>query len=206
MVLNIAKRVSGALAGCLLLLPLASPAMECVVETPVYPDAHYPQVKFTTSHGDFVVELNRRRAPVTVNNFLRYVEAGAYNNTLFHRVIAEFVVQGGGYHPDLSQVEEGAEILNESGNGLANRTRSIAMARHDDPHSATSQFFFNMNDNDSLDPNRKNWGYTVFGEVIEGWDVVETLSQVPTGFSEQLGTTDVPTTNAIIKTVALMTP
>ncbi|MFK7955547.1 MAG: peptidylprolyl isomerase [Lysobacterales bacterium] len=189
-----------------LLLPWGLLAMECRVESPIYPDAHYPQVKFSTSHGDFVVELNRRRAPVTVNNFLRYVEQKAYNNTVFHRVIADFVVQGGGYHPDLSDVEEGSTIMNESGNGLANQTRSIAMARHDDPHSASSQFYFNMKDNESLDPGRRNWGYSVFGEVIEGWDIVQAISQVPTGFSEDLGATDVPTANVVVRTVTLMAP
>ncbi len=195
------------LAVCgVLLLPLGLHAMECQVESPIYPDAHYPQVKFSTSHGDFVVELNRRRAPVTVNNFLRYVEQKAYDNTVFHRVIADFVVQGGGYHPDLTEVTTVTPIMNESGNGLNNQTRSIAMARYEDPHSASSQFYFNMKDNDSLDPGRRNWGYAVFGEVIEGFEVVEMISQVPTGFSEDLGATDVPTTNVIVQTVRLMTP
>ncbi len=190
----------------LLLLPLGLTAMECQVDSPVLPDQHYPQVKFATSHGDFVVELNRRRAPVTVNNFLRYMDAGAYENTIFHRVIADFVVQGGGYHPDLTGVEEGPLIINESGNGLTNRSRSIAMARHDDPHSASSQFFFNMKDNESLDPGRRNWGYTVFGEVIEGWEVVEAISQLPTGFSDALGATDVPTATVVVSKVELITP
>nr|XP_061811984.1 peptidyl-prolyl cis-trans isomerase cyp18-like [Nerophis lumbriciformis] len=178
--------------------------MECRVESPIYPDAHYPQVKYTTSHGDFIVELNRRRAPVTVNNFLRYVDQKAFDNTIFHRVIANFVVQGGGYHPDLTSVDEGEAIMNESGNGLANQPGSIAMARHDDPHSASSQFYFNMKDNESLDPGRRNWGYTVFGEVIEGWEVVEAISQLPTGFSEDLGATDVPTANVIVNQVRLV--
>ncbi|MEM9530410.1 MAG: peptidylprolyl isomerase [Pseudomonadota bacterium] len=181
-------------------------ALECEVSDPVYPEAYYPQVKFSTSQGDFVVELNRRRAPVTVNNFLRYLAKGAYNNTIFHRVVADFVVQGGGYHPDLADVEELAAIVNESGNGLANQTRSIAMARHDDPHSATSQFFFNLQDNESLNPNRRNWGYTVFGEVIEGWEVVEAIGATETGFSDDLNATDVPVTPVILKSAVLQEP
>lgn len=189
----------------LLIAPAAAVCAEfaCQVDDPVYPDALFPVVVFETSEGTFEVELNRRRAPVTVNNFLRYVKDRAYDNTLFHRVIDQFVVQGGGYHRDLSEVEELGAIVNESGNGLANEARTIAMARLDDPHSAGSQFYFNMIDNESLNPGRRNWGYTVFGLVIEGWEVLETIAAVPTGFSDDLGATDVPVAQVVLRSVRL---
>ncbi len=167
-------------------------SFECRVDEPVYPDELYPSVLLTTSKGDITIELDRRKAPVTVNNFLRYVESGRYNGTVFHRVMSGFVVQGGGYNREFEDVESYGEIMNESGNGLTNRKRSVAMARHDDPHTATSQFYFNMEDNSSLDPGPRNWGYAVFGTVIEGWEVVELMASEPTGYSEVLGTGDVP--------------
>ena len=179
-------------------------AMECTVESPVYPEESFPQVRISTSEGDFVVEMDRRRAPITVNNFLRYVQSGAYKGTMFHRVIDGFVVQGGGYLPDGTAIDTLGDVLNESGNGLANNQRTIAMARHDDPHTATSQFYFNLADNDSLNPNRRNWGYTVFGRVTEGWEVVEKIGGVATGFSETMGAADVPVAPVTIKDAALI--
>ena len=179
-------------------------AMECTVETTVYPDEYFPQVRISTSEGDFLVELDRRRAPITVNNFLRYVDSGAYRGTMFHRVIDGFVVQGGGYAPDGKEIDTLGDILNESGNGLANNQRTIAMARHDDPHTATSQFYFNLADNESLNPNRKNWGYTVFGRVTEGWEVVEKIGAVETDFSEVMGSTDVPVAPVTVTDVTLV--
>jgi peptidyl-prolyl cis-trans isomerase A (cyclophilin A) len=182
--------------------PLA--AEDCGVGETVYPDHHYPKVKLKTTLGDIVIELNRRRAPITVNNFLHYVKDGRYAGTIFHRVVAGFVVQGGGYRPDLTAIETLSAIFNESGNGLNNAERSVAMARHDDPHSATSQFYFNLADNDSLDPERRHWGYTVFGTVMEGWEVVQQIAGVETGFSDGLNTTDVPIQPVIIEAVELM--
>jgi peptidyl-prolyl cis-trans isomerase A (cyclophilin A) len=158
----------------------------------VLPDNMFPALEFVTSKGTIVVELNRNRAPATVNNFLRYVLDGHYNNTIFHRVIPDFVVQGGGYTPDLDERPVLEPVLNESGNGLRNRSGSVAMARYNDPHSATSQFFFNLKDNESLDPNSRSWGYTVFGDVIEGFDVVQAIANVETGYSEGLDAPDVP--------------
>jgi peptidyl-prolyl cis-trans isomerase A (cyclophilin A) len=158
----------------------------------------FPALEFVTSKGTIVVELNRNRAPATVNNFLRYVLDGHYNNTIFHRVIPEFVVQGGGYTPELDERPLREPVINESGNGLSNRSGSIAMARYNDPHSATSQFFFNLKDNDSLNPNARSWGYTVFGDVIEGFEVVEAISAVETGYSEGLDTPDVPVEPVIL--------
>lgn len=156
------------------------------------PDNLFPTVRMETSHGAIVVELNRMRAPATVNNFLAYVLDGSYDGSIFHRVMPGFVVQGGGYGADFSERELNPPVLNESGNGLQNDTGTIAMARFDDPHSATRQFYFNLADNESLNPNSRNWGYTVFGTVLEGRDVLETMAAVETGYSEQLGAPDVP--------------
>jgi peptidyl-prolyl cis-trans isomerase A (cyclophilin A) len=152
----------------------------------------FPSVRLETSMGDIVVELDRLRAPVSSNNFLRYVLDKKYDKTIFHRVMPGFVVQGGGYSEALEERELFAPIINESGNGLKNMPMTIAMARFDDPHSATNQFYFNVAANSSLDPNPKSWGYAVFGQVISGQDVVEAISNVDTGYSEGLDASDVP--------------
>lgn len=156
------------------------------------PDNMFPMVKLETSMGDIVVELNRMRAPITSNNFLRYVLEGEYDGTIFHRVMPGFVVQGGGYTKDIEEKTMHEDIFNESGNGLQNVTGSIAMARYDDPHTATRQFYFNMNNNTSLDPNSRNWGYAVFGMVVSGMEVLEAIAAVKTGYSEALDAEDVP--------------
>jgi peptidyl-prolyl cis-trans isomerase A (cyclophilin A) len=180
------------LAGLLgLTLSVSAAEPECFPGD-VLPDNMFPTVLLKTSMGDVVIELNRRRAPVTANNFLRYVLAGAYDSTIFHRVMPAFVVQGGGYTETIEERELFAPIINESGNGLKNLPMTVAMARFDDPHSATSQFYFNLADNDSLDPNPRSWGYTVFGEVISGWDVVTAIAEVETGYNELLDAEDVP--------------
>jgi len=146
----------------------------------VLPDNMFPSVRLETSMGDIVIELNRLRAPATVNNFLRYVTEGQYDGTIFHRVIPEFVIQTGGYTESIEERDLHPPVLNESGNGLKNMPMTVAMARYDDPHSATSQFFINMTVNSSLDPSAKNWGYTVFGQVVSGEDVATAISQVET--------------------------
>ena len=169
----------------------ANAQFDCFPEE-VLPDNYFPSVKLETSEGDIVVELNRMRAPVTANNFLRYVLDGHYDGTVFHRVIADFVVQGGGYTEDFEEKPARDPIINESGNGLKNMPMTIAMARYDDPHSATNQFYFNLAANTSLDPNPKSWGYAVFGLVISGQDVVEAISAVKTGYHEGLDAEDVP--------------
>lgn len=169
------------------------------------PDNLFPKVKFITSHGDIVVELDRSRAPLTVNNFLSYVKRNAYNNTVFHRLIPEFVLQGGGYSPDFKAIETLKPIFNESGNGLKNQVGSLAMARLTDPHSASSQFYFNLNDNSSLDPGSR-WGYAVFGQVIAGMEVLEKIQQQETSFSEKLGWPDVPVEPVLLKMVLLLPP
>ncbi|WP_412970886.1 peptidylprolyl isomerase [Glaciecola sp. MF2-115] len=154
-------------------------------------DNYYPQVKFETSMGDLVIELNRKRAPATVNNFLSYVKRGEFNNTLFHRVIPGYIVQGGGYGPEFKVKKASRTIINESGNGLKNEMYTIAMAREDDPHSAKRQFFFNMNDNNNLDPG-KTWGYTVFGSVIEGTEVLDKMALVETEYKALIRFQDAP--------------
>ena len=164
---------------------------ECFPED-VMPENLFPSVRLETSMGDIVVELNRLRAPVSVNNFLRYVLEKKYDNTIFHRVMPGFVVQGGGYTETIEERELHPPIINESGNGLKNMPMTIAMARFDDPHSATNQFYFNVAANSSLDPNSRSWGYAVFGQVIAGQEVVEVIAVVETGYSENLDASDVP--------------
>ena len=141
-------------------------------------------IRLTTNHGVIALELNAGKAPKTVANFLAYVEAGHYDNTIFHRVIRDFMIQGGGMEPGMNQKKTGAPIENEAANGLRNKRGSIAMARTGDPHSATAQFFINTVDNDFLDfksPSGQGWGYCVFGEVVEGMDVVDKIRGVRTG-------------------------
>ena len=176
----------------LLLFPILARAdCDCFPED-VIPDNMFPSIRFETSMGDVVVELNRMRAPATANNFLRYALEGAYDGTIFHRVIPDFVVQGGGYSPDFEERNLHDPVINESGNGLANNTGTIAMARFNDPHSATSQFYFNLDNNQSLNPGARNWGYTVFGDVLEGMDVLQAMAVVETGYNEGLDAQDVP--------------
>jgi len=165
----------------------------------IMPDNMFPSVRLETSMGDIVIELNRLRAPATSNNFLRYVTEGQYNGTIFHRVIPEFVIQSGGYTESLEDRDLHPPVLNESGNGLKNMPMTVAMARFDDPHSATSQFFINLSVNSSLDPNAKNWGYTVFAQVVSGEDVATAISEVETGYNEGLDASDVP-----LKTITLI--
>ena len=162
------------------------------------PDNMFPTVVMETSMGTVEVELNRMRAPITSNNFLRYVLEGEYDGTIFHRVMIGFVVQGGGYTKDIEEKKLYDNIYNESGNGLENAFGTIAMARYDDPHSATRQFYFNMEDNKSLNPSSRSWGYTVFGQVISGMAVLQAIAEVETGFSEALNAEDVPVEPVIL--------
>nr|WP_241664435.1 peptidylprolyl isomerase [Ningiella ruwaisensis] len=169
----------------------------------IQPDNFYPRVKLETSMGDIVIELDRKRAPLTVNNFLNYVARKEYDNTLFHRVVPDYIVQGGGYTPEFEPKEEGEPVFNESGNGLKNTWYSIAMARKDDPHSAIRQFFFNVDENENLDPGR-NWGYTVFGAVVEGTEVVDAMGQVETQYKPLIRFQDVPVEPIILKTASIL--
>ncbi|TKB58261.1 peptidylprolyl isomerase [Ferrimonas aestuarii] len=141
-------------------------------------------VTLTTNFGDIKLELYADKAPITVENFLNYVKEGFYDNTIFHRVIDGFMIQGGGFTPDMQQKDNGEGIKNEASNGLSNETGTIAMARTPDPHSATAQFFINVNNNTFLDfknESMQGWGYCVFGKVVEGMDVVEKIKGVKTG-------------------------
>jgi peptidyl-prolyl cis-trans isomerase B (cyclophilin B) len=141
-------------------------------------------IKLTTNHGVIALELDAAKAPKTVANFLAYVAAGHYDNTVFHRVIKNFMIQGGGMEPGMNQKPCKAPIENEAANGLKNKRGTVAMARTNDPHSATAQFFINTVDNDFLDfksPTGQGWGYCVFGEVVEGLDVVDKIRAVKTG-------------------------
>ncbi len=141
-------------------------------------------VKFTTNHGVFTLELFAEKAPKTVENFLNYVQNGFYDGTIFHRVIDGFMIQGGGFTPDMAQKKTNAPIENEAANGVENKRGTIAMARTNDPHSATAQFFINVIDNDFLNfkaPSGSGWGYCVFGEVKDGMDVIDSIKSVPTG-------------------------
>jgi peptidyl-prolyl cis-trans isomerase B (cyclophilin B) len=163
------------------------------------------QVRFNTSLGAFDVELDALRAPVTVENFLGYVRAGFYDGTLFHRVIPNFMVQGGGLDAGLATRPTREAIRNESGNGLSNVVGTIAMARTSAPHSATAQFFINVVDNPFLDkesPQGDGWGYCVFGRVVSGMDVIERIRRVPTG--SRGGHQDVPREDVLIQSATVL--
>ena len=150
-----------------------------------------------TNHGDITIELDAANAPVTVENFLGYVRSGHFDNTLFHRVIDGFMIQGGGFAPGMTQKPVRAPIANEAGNGLKNKRYTVAMARTSEPHSATAQFFINVGDNDFLDykgPSPQGWGYCVFGRVTAGTDVVDKIKGVATadaGFHQNVPREDV---------------
>lgn len=161
-------------------------------------DDPFPQVRLTTSKGDIVLELNRDKAPISVNNFLKYVDAKFYDGTIFHRVIPEFVVQGGGFTADLEQKETRDPILNESTNGLKNVRGSLAMARTDQPNSATAQFYVNLKNNTALDRTERSAGYAVFGRVIVGMSVVDDIAKVET-HTERVGFDDVPVEDVILR-------
>ena len=157
-------------------------------------------VKLTTNFGDIVLELDAERAPITVANFLEYVNSGFYNGTIFHRVIDGFMIQGGGMESGMKQKPTNPAIKNEADNGLKNNPYSIAMARTPDPHSASSQFFINLADNDFLNfsaPTSQGWGYCVFGKVVEGMEVVNKIAKVKTG--NRAGHQDVPVDDVIIE-------
>ncbi|PLR38741.1 peptidylprolyl isomerase [Chimaeribacter californicus] len=161
-------------------------------------------VTFHTNHGDIVINTFADKAPATVENFLNYCRKGFYDNTIFHRVINGFMVQGGGFEPGMKQKATDAPINNEANNGLKNTRGTLAMARTNDPHSATAQFFINVVDNDFLNfrgENAQGWGYCVFAEVVEGLDVVDKIKAVPTGRSGMHQ--DVPKEDVVITSVTV---
>lgn len=152
-----------------------------------------PTVTFETSHGNIVIELNEEKAPITVKNFLTYANDGFFDGTIFHRVIPNFMIQGGGFLPGMKQKDCSNPIENEADNGLANDRGTIAMARTSEPHSATAQFFINHKDNAFLNytsSNDQGWGYCVFGKVIDGMDTIDSMAEVSTGNDSGHG--DVP--------------
>ncbi len=157
-------------------------------------------VKLLTNFGEITLELDAEKAPITTANFLQYVDNGAYNGTIFHRVIDGFMIQGGGFDATMTQKDSAAEITNEADNGLKNNKYTIAMARTSAPHSASNQFFINAGDNDFLNhtaPTSSGWGYCVFGKVVAGMDVVDKIRQVATG--NRKGHQDVPVDNVVIE-------
>ncbi|MCM2330333.1 peptidyl-prolyl cis-trans isomerase B (cyclophilin B) [Geopseudomonas sagittaria] len=157
-------------------------------------------IKLHTNHGVITLQLFADKAPETAANFEQYVKEGHYDNTIFHRVIGNFMIQGGGFEPGMKQKPTRAPIKNEANNGLSNKVGTVAMARTMDPHSASAQFFINVSDNSFLDhtaPTTQGWGYAVFGEVVGGMDVVEKIKAVATG--NRMGHGDVPLDDVIIE-------
>lgn len=163
------------------------------------------RVLMKTLFGDITLELDGDKAPATVANFIEYAQSGYYDGTIFHRVINNFMIQGGGFDTEMQQKPTNAPIQNEANNGLKNNRGSVAMARTMDPHSATAQFFINVSDNDFLNfsgENMQGWGYAVFGQVVEGEDVLDKIRVVPTG--SQAGHQDVPTDPIVIESVTII--
>ena len=166
-----------------------------------------PDVRVTTNMGSFVIELRPNRAPLTVADFLRYVQTGFYTDTLIHRVVANFVIQGGGHESTAPYALKptGPPVVNESGNGLENKRGTVGLARGIDPDSGTSQFYINLVDNPELDPLPTRWGYTVFGKVIQGMSVVQRIGLVPTGAFGPFKS-EAPLKPVVIESVTLVTP
>jgi cyclophilin family peptidyl-prolyl cis-trans isomerase len=174
-------------------------AAACLIGNPSFASAaDKPHVLLKTNMGDIVIELNQEKAPKTVKNFLSYVTSGHYNGTIFHRIIDNFMIQGGGMTKDMREKPAPNKVENEAKNGLKNVPYSVAMARTADPQSAGAQFFINVNDNEFLNyPGRDGWGYAVFGKVIKGTDVVDKIKKVKTAYQ------DVPTTPVIIESATV---
>lgn len=189
---GVRKGFMSALLGVSLLLSASATATATATAQDIQQNNLFPRVKFVTDHGEMVVELDRMRAPLTVDNFLHYVVSGDYNNTIFHRVVADFVVQGGGFQEGFDPVETRDVIVNESGNGLQNQFGTIAMARERNPHSASSQFYFNINENNSLNPSTRRWGYAVFGRVVENDELLRQLGAVETHTDAETNYENVP--------------
>jgi peptidyl-prolyl cis-trans isomerase A (cyclophilin A) len=185
----------------------ATPAAPEKEATTTVEKAANPKVLIKTTLGDITVELNAEKAPKSVENFLQYAKDGFYNGTIFHRVIGNFMIQGGGFTPDLHQKPTRPSIQNEAKNGLKNERGTIAMARTPDPHSATAQFFINVVDNHNLnyvsDERPETWGYAVFGKVTSGMDVVDKIRATPTGPKGPFRS-DVPTADVVIDKVEVL--
>jgi cyclophilin family peptidyl-prolyl cis-trans isomerase len=186
---------------CVALLGLA---WRSALAQDVSPVPAAPQVRFVTTAGTITVELDGVRAPLSTANVLQYVRDGHYDGTVFHRVVGNFIVQGGGHLPDGTEKPVRTPVPNEAGNGLSNRRGTVAMARVDDPHSATAQFYVNLNDNHALDPSPSRWGYAVVGRVIAGMDVVDKIASVPTGASGSFAS-DAPLQPIVIESASIVT-
>jgi cyclophilin family peptidyl-prolyl cis-trans isomerase len=161
-------------------------------------------ILFETTLGDFTIEFFEQEAPISVANFRQYVEDGFFDGTIFHRIVPGFVIQGGGFTEDMAQKKTAAPIKNEADNGLKNSRGTLSMARTNDIHSATSQFFVNLKDNDFLDNSRGNFGYAVFARVTDGMDVIDKIAAVDTG--RKRGFDDVPVEAVIMKSVRKVEP
>lgn len=162
-----------------------------------------PELRVVTNRGSFVVQLNRERAPLTVESFMAYVTEGHYDGTIFHRVILGFLAQAGGYTVDMQVKPVSRAVVNESGNGLSNMRGTIGLARTNDPHSGNAQFYINLVDNLDLNPRPARWGYTVFGEVTEGMDVVDEIGYTPTGAGGEFDR-NVPVDPVIIERIEVL--
>ena len=191
--MNLAKSFSALLLGWLLCFNTqAAPDSK----TPAQKGKH-SMIKLHTNLGDITIELDAEKAPISTANFLDYASNGFYDGTIFHRVIGNFMIQGGGFEPGMKQKKTKAPIQNEAANGLKNDVYTVAMARTSDPHSASAQFFINVNDNSFLNyPGQDGWGYAVFGRVVKGEEVVDAIRQVKTGNRGGFG--DVPLADVII--------
>jgi cyclophilin family peptidyl-prolyl cis-trans isomerase len=175
-----------------------TPAAAMATEAPV------ERVRVDTSLGSFVIKLETARAPLTTANFLKYVQMGFYSGTVFHRVIGNFVIQGGGYDEKFRLKDALAGVPNESGSGLSNKRFTVGLARSESPHSGNAQFYVNLTDNDELDPTPLRWGYAVFGRVVEGLEVVEKIGRTPTG-SVGPWPKDAPLESVVIRSIEALT-
>jgi peptidyl-prolyl cis-trans isomerase A (cyclophilin A) len=182
---------------CLLLLPQLLAAQDA------QPAGGGQRVRVVTTAGNFVIELDHNRAPRTVDAFLKYVKEGFYSGVIFHRVVAGFIAQAGGYTPDMQPKAVTENVVNESGNGLSNLRGTVGFARSTEPHSGTSQFYVNLADNVDLNPRPTRWGYAVFGKVIEGMEVVDDIGHRPTGGGGPF-TNSVPVEPIVIQRVELI--
>lgn len=183
----------------------SEPGTQTVSTAPAAGDPANPRVLIETTKGNITVELFPARAPLTTENFLRYVKSGFYDGLMFHRVIPGFMIQGGGMMPDMAEKPNGTPIPNEADNGLRNLRGTLAMARTGEPHSATSQFFINVGDNAFLNHRGKSiegWGYAVFGQVVDGMDVVDAIVAVPRGTRGPHG--DVPIEAVVMQRVSVL--
>ena len=190
------------LAAIVTVLALGTVSLSAQTPAPAPAAKPNPRVALDTSKGKIVVELFPDKAPKTVANFLQYVKSGFYNGVIFHRVIPDFMIQTGGFTPDMTQKPTKGQIKNESDNGLRNERGTLAMARLTAPHTASSQFFINLKDNRSLDHSPRGWGYTVFGRVVEGMDVVDSIATVRTTTKRPHG--DVPVEPILIKKASVV--